>query len=116
MRTHAELLEHLRFDGECLRWIGTENGNGYGRVTWKGKRYLVHRLIWELAGLNLPDYLVLDHTCHVRDCVSFKHLQLITLQQNTRNRDEDKRQIWLVKWEEMKAYRKANYCCDKHHI
>jgi hypothetical protein len=114
--TLDELLAHLRFDGECLRWVGPENGSGYGFILWKGKRWLIHRLIWHLAGLPLPEGMVLDHSCHIRDCISYKHLELVTLAENSRRKDAEKFQVWISKWAEIKIWKKANYCCDKHHM
>lgn len=30
----------------CIEWIGYRNAKGYGRVTYKGRRELVHRAVW----------------------------------------------------------------------
>lgn len=40
---------------------GSNSGNGYKRIKWKGKEYSVHRLVAELFIPNPNNYLEVDH-------------------------------------------------------
>jgi hypothetical protein len=43
-----------------------------------------HRIAYELAGLTVPDGLVIDHLCRVRHCVNPAHMEPVTSIENTR--------------------------------
>lgn len=70
----------------CWLWTGTwETGNGYGKVSFRGRHRVVHRVVYELVtGDVLPDELVLDHRCRVRMCCNPDHLEPVTVKENTR--------------------------------
>lgn len=69
----------------CVEWTGCVNEKGYGRTTYKGGNWRVHRLVWHLAGGDLPEGLYLDHTCHNRKCFNVEHLRLTTPKENVEN-------------------------------
>ena len=52
----------------CWLWEGARNAEGYGmtarNVNKKKYGIMVHRLSWYLLYGNIPDGVVLDHTCH----------------------------------------------------
>ena len=59
----------------CWHWSG-DTRNGYGRVTWLGKREQAHRVAWRLAhGGPIIGERVL-HVCGTRRCVRPDHLKL----------------------------------------
>ena len=67
----------VRNDG-CWIWIGyTENG--YGRST----NGFLHREVYELLVDTIPEGLVLDHLCRVRNCLNPEHLEPVTRRENT---------------------------------
>lgn len=67
----------------CWRWIGRINTAGYGAVSFKGKQYRAHRLIYEhLSGPITGECL--DHLCRNRWCCNPAHLEQISLVENTR--------------------------------
>lgn len=77
----------------CWLWTGRLTEKGYaGKVGYQGKHYAPHRLAYELLTGPIPDGLVLDHLCRVRNCVNPDHLEPVTAEENTR-RGTDAR--WL---------------------
>ena len=57
---------------------------GYWLTNYDGKKYKVHRLIWELFNGPIPEGLVIDHI-EGKDN-SIENLRLATKEQNARNR------------------------------
>ncbi len=74
--------------GGCLLWTGEKHDEGYGRVTIERKprrhRFMAHRVSYEIEREPVPDDLTIDHTCRVRLCVNPEHLEIVTLEENTR--------------------------------
>lgn len=68
----------------CWLWTGPRLPNGYGRLWLNGRLRTVHRLAWELARGPIPDGLVIDHACRVRNCVNPDHMEVVTGGDNTR--------------------------------
>lgn len=72
----------------CWLWTGSLNSDGYGRFNGK----LAHRRTYlEVVG-PIPDGLVLDHLCRVRNCVNPDHLEPVTQRENMRRGDQG--QCW----------------------
>lgn len=96
-RTTADTLRAMcvRDASGCLLWTGFLNAAGYGRTKFEGRAWLVHRLVWKLAGGDLPKGLTLDHICHNatldcpggvclhRRCVTLTHLRSVSAKVNT---------------------------------
>jgi len=74
----------------CHLWLGTLTEKGYGRVTRKQKGRKVHRLLWEMTGRDLPDYVPggkqLDHLCLDKSCCNPAHIELVTQLTNMQRR------------------------------
>jgi HNH endonuclease len=80
----------------CWLWEGSDIiTGGYGRVAWTvggaRKRFLVHRLSWELAFGEIPAGLFVLHRCDNPPCVRPDHLWLGTCTDNNRDREEKNR-------------------------
>lgn len=68
----------------CTVWVGSCNSLGYGLITLDGKPQLAHRIAYESAYGPIPDGLVIDHLCRVRNCVNPAHLEAVTQKENGR--------------------------------
>jgi hypothetical protein len=72
----------------CWKWQGFVAPNGYGqlwtgsRKNGSGKTVLAHRWSYEHFIGPIPDGMVLDHTCRMRDCVNPAHLEPVTNREN----------------------------------
>lgn len=72
-----------RTDG-CWLWHGWKTADGYGRFDIGDRKVLAHRFAYESNVGPIPDGLVLDHLCRVRDCVNPAHLEAVTVAENNR--------------------------------
>lgn len=86
--TWEDVLRRIHVtDYGCWLWMGERNSHGYGRVSWRAQRMLVHRLVYEQVVGPVPDGLVIDHLCRVTDCCNPAHLEPVTQQENMRRGD-----------------------------
>jgi hypothetical protein len=69
---------------DCTVWIGATNNKGYGVLTIDGARHLAHRVAYEAQYGPVPDGMVLDHLCRVRNCVRPDHPEVVTVGENNR--------------------------------
>ena len=66
----------------CWLWVGGVNKEGYGYFTVNGKSLRAHRWSYEYLIGKIPDELVIDHMCRVRNCVNPDHLEAVTSKEN----------------------------------
>jgi hypothetical protein len=74
----------------CWGWTGGNNGLGYGTIQegGKGSRHLyAHRVAYELHYGQIPEGMVVMHTCDTPACVNPEHLMLGTHKLNTADMD-----------------------------
>lgn len=69
---------------DCKIWKGFKDRDGYGCMTRNKKSYRVHRYFYELEKGKIPNGLVIDHLCRVRDCINVEHMEVVTIGENTR--------------------------------
>ena len=69
-------------EGGCLVWEGARQGKGYGVVSYLGRQWLAHRLIFEAVKGAIPDGLHIDHLCRNRACCHPDHLEAVTPREN----------------------------------
>lgn len=67
----------------CWLWHGAHQSNGYGSVTFRGRRTSAHRQAWELAnGASVPTGMCVMHSCDNRSCCRPSHLSVGTTHDN----------------------------------
>lgn len=69
----------------CHIFCGGE-WNGYGQFYIGDKRFLAHRVAWELAGNVIPDSMCVLHKCDQKLCTNVDHLFLGTKGDNNADR------------------------------
>lgn len=71
---------------ECWLWRGSTDRGGYGILKAEGRRFLAHRVAYELAhGAPLG---VVRHTCDTPACQNPAHLRDGTQADNVRDREQ----------------------------
>lgn len=78
------ILARSTHDHECLLWQGERMKNGYGAISWRNTKWLVHRAIWTAQRGDIPEDLTVDHLCRRRNCVNVEHLEVVTRVENSR--------------------------------
>jgi hypothetical protein len=85
--------ERARFDnktipqGECVIMNVPLDPDGYATFYFRRKNRRAHRIAYWAAIGDIPDGMVVDHTCGTRNCVRPAHLRLLTPTQHAfRNR------------------------------
>ena len=73
---------NVQRNGECWEWTASTQTQGYGQTTYSGRRWLAHRVAYELMVGPIPEGLTLDHLCRNRICVRPGHLEAVTNREN----------------------------------
>lgn len=70
-------------DGGCILFEGTLSIGGYGVLFAPSYgRIYAHRLAYELDVGGIPDGMLINHVCGTRNCVNYKHLEVVTPGEN----------------------------------
>lgn len=71
-------------ESTCVVWVGATNNRGYGMLQIDGRLQLAHRVAYADVHGPIPEGLVIDHKCRVRNCVRVDHLEAVTNGENVR--------------------------------
>jgi HNH endonuclease len=72
-------------DTPCLVWTGPVWSAGYGTISFKGKAYSVHRLIYLIDKGEIKKGLSICHKCDCLRCCNVEHLFTGTQRDNIRD-------------------------------
>lgn len=70
----------------CIRFTGSIDESGYGRVMINMVKYGAHRLAYELANGPIPDGYVVRHKCDNPSCINPSHLEVGTQADNIKDK------------------------------
>jgi hypothetical protein len=71
--------------GKCIEFGGARDARGYGRITFRGSRFLAHRKAWIEQVGEIRKGLHVLHRCDNPPCVNINHLFLGTHADNMRD-------------------------------
>lgn len=69
-------------DNGCIMWLGGCTPNGYGKIKYKGQTLSTHRLSFKLCKDEVPEGLLVLHSCDFKPCINPNHLFLGTAKDN----------------------------------
>lgn len=82
-------------DGCHICTSHTTDSNGYPQVGLNGKRWQLHRLVYQTHKGKIPEGQIVRHTCDVKNCINPDHLIIGTKKDNAR--DASERGRWNTK-------------------
>jgi HNH endonuclease len=80
--TYQRFLAKVRQSSACWEWKAVKNRDGYGRIRVNGKMVLAHRLAYIHFIGEIPEGMVIMHTCNNPGCVNPVHLCVGTQAEN----------------------------------
>lgn len=82
-QTLESLLKNTTKEGDCLRWLGCKDKDGYGISSIKGVKMPAHRAVMSFVKDVSGQYVL--HKCTNRDCVNPEHLYVGDQKQNVQD-------------------------------
>jgi len=80
------LMTNTSKEGECIVWKGARrNKNSYGAIKYKDKVIDTHRLSYMLHKGEIPEGMVVMHSCDNKPCINPDHLFIGTYSDNAKD-------------------------------
>ncbi len=96
--TQDRLLKKITIDdNDCWIFNGSLNENGYGKIMFNGKTWLVHRLFYKEWLGDIPTNQGVLHTCDIRSCCNPNHLFAGTQKDNVIDMLGKKRRCEIIR-------------------
>ncbi len=77
--------EHCPEIENCWVWTGCTMKNGYGHLRYLDRDWLAHHFIFFVEGCDIPNGMIVCHSCDNPSCVRWSHLWLGTHKENMRD-------------------------------
>lgn len=87
----------IKNENSCWEWMGTLFPNGYALINYKKKKLLAHKVSYELHIGEIPEGMLVTHTCDFRRCTAPTHLVLGTHKDNNQDMIKKGRAFWQNK-------------------
>jgi hypothetical protein len=75
-------VEDRGYSTPCWIWQRYLGPDGYGQLSYEGRRQSAHRVFYLRHVGPVPDRYDVDHLCRVRSCVNPDHLEAVTRKVN----------------------------------
>ena len=77
----------------CWLWNGALTSNGYGSFVFNGKSQGAHRFSYQNFKGEIPEGMLICHTCDIPACVNPEHLWVGTHLDNSDDKYKKNRQV-----------------------